>query len=115
MNGVRTSQNSGSSGSRRFGRSGSDGPDAGGPRRFTNTAVPRLLATRYIDFSGYHEVERMVKDNGIPAAIRAPGRGGVACRLIDAGQNQGTLEGLSDWFVGVLYYSGEMGSFPSVI
>ena len=49
------------------------------------------------------------------ALHRAPGWGGVACRLIDAGQNQGTLEGLSDWFVGVLYYSGEIGSFPSAI
>ena len=45
MNGVRTSQNSGSTGSRRFGRAWSDGPDAGGPRRFTNTAVPRFDGT----------------------------------------------------------------------
>ena len=63
------------------------------------------MATTYIDFSGYHEVERVVNDNGSHTAICAPGWGGVACLLIDAGQNQGTVEGLSDWFV--LYYSGE--------
>ena len=34
--------NSGSTGPRRFGRAWSDGPDTGGPRRFTNTAVPRF-------------------------------------------------------------------------
>ena len=45
MNGVRTSQNSESTGSRRFGRAWSDGPDAGGPGRFTNTAVPRFDGT----------------------------------------------------------------------
>ena len=45
MNGVRTSHNSESTGSRRFGRAWSDGPDAGGPRRFTNTAVPRFDGT----------------------------------------------------------------------
>ena len=45
MNGVWTSQNSGSTGSRRFGRAWSDGPDAGGPRRFTNIAVPRFDGT----------------------------------------------------------------------
>ena len=45
MNGVRTSQNSGLTGSRRFGRAWSDGSDAGGPRRFTNTAVPRFDGT----------------------------------------------------------------------
>ena len=60
-------------------------------------------------------IERMVNYNGSPTAIRALAWRGVACRLIDAGQNQGTLEGLSDWFVGVLYYSGEIGSFPSAI
>ena len=32
-------------GSRRFGRAWSDVPDAGGPRRFTNTAVPRFDGT----------------------------------------------------------------------
>ena len=45
VNGVRTSKNSGSTGPRRFGRAWSDGPDAGGPRRFTNTAVPRFDGT----------------------------------------------------------------------
>ena len=45
VNGARTSQNSGSTGPRRFGRAWSDGPDAGGPRRFTNTAVPRFDGT----------------------------------------------------------------------
>ena len=45
VNGVRTLQNSGSTGSRRFGRACSDGPDARGPRRFTNTAIPRFDGT----------------------------------------------------------------------
>ena len=45
VNGVRTSQNSGSTGPRRFGQAWSDRPDAGGPRRFTNTAVPRFDGT----------------------------------------------------------------------
>ena len=45
VNGVRTSQNSGSTGPRRFGWAWSDGPDAGGPRRFTNAAVPRFDGT----------------------------------------------------------------------
>ena len=45
MNGVRTLINSGSTGPRRFGRAWSDGPDSGGPRRFTNTAVPRFDGT----------------------------------------------------------------------
>ena len=42
VKGVMTLMNSGSTGPRRFGRAWSDGPDAGGPRRFTNTAVPRF-------------------------------------------------------------------------
>ena len=42
---VRTLMNSGSTGPRRFGRAWSDGPDAGGPHRFTNTAVPRFDGT----------------------------------------------------------------------
>ena len=45
VNGVRTSKNSGSTGPLRFGRAWSDGPDAGGPRRFTNTVVPRFDGT----------------------------------------------------------------------
>ena len=54
------------------------------------------MATTYIGLSGHHEVKRVVNDNGSPTAIRASGWRGVACRPTDAGQNQGTLEGLSN-------------------
>ena len=45
VTGVQTSQKSGSIGPRRFGQAWSDGPDAGGQRQFTNTAIPRFDGT----------------------------------------------------------------------
>ena len=43
--GVRSIVKSDPTGLQRFGRSWPDGPDGGGPRRFTNTAVPRFDGT----------------------------------------------------------------------
>ena len=43
--GVRTIVKSDPTSHQRFGRSWPDGPDGGGPRRFTNTAVPRFDGT----------------------------------------------------------------------
>ena len=45
VQGVRTIMKSDSTGPQRFGRSWPDGPDVGGPHRFTNTAVPRFDGT----------------------------------------------------------------------
>ena len=45
VQGVRTFMNSASTGPRRFGRAWPDGPDVGGPHRFTNTAAPRFDGT----------------------------------------------------------------------
>ena len=43
--GVRTIRKSDSTGPQRFGQPWPDGPDGGGPHRFTNTAVPRFDGT----------------------------------------------------------------------
>ena len=43
--GVRTIRKSDSAGHQRFGQPWPDGPDGGGPHRFTNTAVPRFDGT----------------------------------------------------------------------
>ena len=61
------------------------------------------MATTYIGLSGYHEVERVVNDNGSPTPIHASGWRGVECRLTDAGQNQGTMEGLSNYSLSEYY------------
>ena len=45
VHGVRTLMNSALTGPRRFGRAWPDGPDVGGPHRFTNTAAPRFYGT----------------------------------------------------------------------
>ena len=45
VQGVRTFMNSASTSPRRFGRAWPDGPDVGGPHRFTNTAAPRFDGT----------------------------------------------------------------------
>ena len=65
VQGVRTIMNSDPTGPQRFGQSWPDGPDGGGPHRFTNTAVPR--------FDGHHEVERVVATYGGPTVVCTPG------------------------------------------
>ena len=42
LQGVRTIMKSDSAGHQGFGQPWPDGPDVGGPHRFTNTAVPRF-------------------------------------------------------------------------
>ena len=91
--------NSASTSPQRFGRSWTDGPDVGGPYRFTNTAVPRF------DGTGCWQQHLLVfraimKSNGWSPDMEAlqlfahlDGR--VEGGPIDAGQNQRTLERLS--------------------
>ena len=55
-----------------------------------------MLAATFVGVQGHHEVERVVAGYGGPTVVCTPRWGGVAGDPIDAGQNQRTLEGLSE-------------------
>ena len=96
-----------STGPQRFGRSWPDGPDVGGPHRFTNTAVPRFDGTgcwqqHLLVFRAITKSNRVVARYGGLTVVCTPGWGSIAGGPINAGQNQRTLEGLCGRTVGIL-------------